>query len=135
MRAGQLPSDHGGMAEQLPLPALLSQALVAFTISPVSLAICANVLRILDSRGVRVRDLPARSGVSKESIAMAMGILTKRDLVTARIDPAGGRWKVARLTPRGQEAQWAYTDGIATLERKSAERFGPEAIARLRTAL
>ena len=132
---GPGPSPAG-----LPLPVLMARVLLGYAIhferrSPLSLAICANVLRILDSRGVRVRDLPARSGVSKESIAMAMGILTKRDLVTVGADPAGGRWKVARLTPRGQEAQWAYTDGIATLEQKSAERFGADAIARLRTAL
>ena len=66
---------------------------------------------------------------------MALGILTKRDLVTAGTDPAGGRGKAARLTPRGQEAQWAYTAGIATVEQKSAERFGADAIARLRAAL
>lgn len=84
---------------------------------------------------MRVRDLPARSGVSKESIAMAMGILTKRELVTVGTDPAGGRWKVARLTTRGQTSQWAYADGIAALEQKSAERFGADAVARLREAL
>lgn len=119
---------------------LLARVLFGYAIrferrSPLSLAICANVLRILDDQGVRVRDLPARSGVSKESIAMAMGILTKQDLVTAGTDPAGGRWKIARLTPRGQEAQWAYTDGISVLEQKSAERFGADAVARLRAAL
>jgi len=133
--AGPDPGPAG-----LPLPALMARVLLGYAIhferrSPLSLAICANVLRILDSRGVRVRDLPAGSGVSKESIAMTMGILTKRDLVTVGADPAGGRGKVARLTPRGQTGQWAYTDGIATLEQKSAERFGADAIARLRAAL
>jgi DNA-binding MarR family transcriptional regulator len=133
--AGPDPGPAG-----LPLPVLMARVLLGYAIhferrSPLSLAICANVLRILDSPGVRVRDLPARSGVSKESIAMAMGILTKRDLVTVGTDPAGGRGKVARLTPPGQTGQWDYTDGIAALEQKSAERFGADAIARLRAAL
>jgi hypothetical protein len=48
--------------------------------SPASLAISANVPRVLDEHGVRVRDLPGLSGVSKEGISMAMGILAKHEL-------------------------------------------------------
>ena len=124
----------------LPLPVLLARVLLGYAIrfeqrSRISLAICANVLRVLTGAGVRVRDLPAASGVSKESIAMAMGILTKADLAAVGPDPGGGRWKVARLTPRGQEAQWAYADWTAAVDQKSAERFGADAVARLRAAL
>src|SRR5262249_40963675 len=48
------------------LPILLSRVLLAFAIEfeqefPVSLAISANVLRVLDQHGVRVRDLPGLS--------------------------------------------------------------------------
>ena len=93
------------------------------------------MLRVLTGAGVRVRDLPAASGVSKESIAMAMGILAKADLAAVGPDPGGGRWKVARLTPRGQEAQWAYADWAASVDQKSAERFGADDVARLRAAL
>jgi len=124
----------------LALPVLLARVLLGYAIrfeqrSPISLAICANVLRILTGTGVRVRDLPVLSGVSKESIAMAMGILTKADLAAVGPDPGGGRWKVARLTPRGQEAQWAYADWAASVDRRSAERFGADEVARLRAAM
>jgi hypothetical protein len=73
---------------RLPLFALLSRALLAFAIefereSELSLAISANVLRVLDETGVRVRDLPILSGVSKEAISMAMGILRKMHLERA----------------------------------------------------
>jgi hypothetical protein len=88
---------------------LLAQVLLGFAIrfeqhSRPSLALCANVLRILDPAGVRVRDLPVLGGVSKESVSMAMGILEKADLVTVGREPDGGRWKVARLTAAGQVA-------------------------------
>jgi hypothetical protein len=58
---------------------LLSQVLLAFVLefeceSELSLAICANVVRVLDEKGLRVRDLPILSGVSKEAIAMALAL-------------------------------------------------------------
>ena len=60
----------------LPLVALLAQALMAYTVefearSALSLALGANVVRVLDEDGVLVRELPSRSGVSKEAVAMA----------------------------------------------------------------
>jgi len=75
--------DRAGATARLSLPALLSRVLLAFAIafeseSSLSLAISANVLRVLDNEGVRVRALPLLTGVSKESIRMAMGILGKR---------------------------------------------------------
>jgi DNA-binding MarR family transcriptional regulator len=134
-RAPQTGPDPG-----LPLPVLLAQVLLGFAIrfeqhSPLSLALCANVLRVLDSGGVRVRDLPALGGVSKESVSMAMGVLEKADLVTVGPDPGGGRWKVARLTAAGQEAKWEYADRIAALEERSAHRFGAAPVPRLRADL
>jgi hypothetical protein len=71
----------------LALSALLSRVLLAFAIefereSDLSLAIGANVLRVLDEKGVRARDLPLPSGVSKEAIAEAyrrlLGIVEER---------------------------------------------------------
>ncbi len=66
----------------LPLWALLSRPLRAFAeqyeAEPgPSLAISANVLRVLTEAGVRTRDIPALGGVSKESVAMAMGVMRK----------------------------------------------------------
>jgi hypothetical protein len=63
--------------------------LLAFAIefekqSEVSLAICANVLRLADDDGVAVRDLPRLSGVSKEAIAMAVSFLGKRGYAKLR---------------------------------------------------
>jgi hypothetical protein len=73
-----LPVDYPSAGE-LPLWALLSRPLRAFAeqyeAEPgPSLAISANVLRVLTEAGVRTRDIPALGGVSKESVAMAMGV-------------------------------------------------------------
>lgn len=102
-----------GRAAQLPLSALLSKVLLAFTIeferqSDLSLAICANILRVLDERGVRVRDLPSRSEVSKEAISMALAFLQQRRLTVVEAESPGSRAKVARLTLAGHQAQDTY---------------------------
>ncbi len=108
----------------LPLFVLLSRTLLAFAMaferdSGLSLAICANVVRVLNEEGVRMRDLPVLSGVSKESIAMAMGILRKKNLVEVE--------KVVRLTAQGVKAQEAYRRRLALIEAhwKDTDRLQP----------
>ncbi|SPF54857.1 hypothetical protein SBA4_6720012 [Candidatus Sulfopaludibacter sp. SbA4] len=134
--AGRETSDDSGLS----LPALLSRALLAFAIefeceSDWSLAIAANVLRVLDEKGLRVRDLPLLSGVSKEAIAMAMGILQKSRVAVVEPDPAGSRAKAARLTPKGREAQDAYRRRLGSIEERWQARFGNDTIRGLRESL
>ncbi len=124
----------------LTLPALLSRALLAFAIefereSELSLAICANVVRVLNEEGVRVRDLPLLSGVSKEAIRMALGFLMKKRLVVIEPEKAGSRTKVVRFTPKGLEAQEAYRKLLADIEDRWRERFGDNTIRELRESL
>ncbi|HEX4001101.1 MAG TPA: hypothetical protein VHX36_00535 [Candidatus Acidoferrales bacterium] len=130
----------GGQDTHLPLSALLSRVLLAFAIdfegeSEISLAICANLLRVLDEEGVRLRDLPRVSGVSKESLSMAMGILRKGRLAAIEAEKAGSRTKVARLTAKGREAQDAYRKLLAAIEKRWETRFGDKAIGALRESL
>jgi hypothetical protein len=66
---------------------------------------------------------------------MARGILVKRRLVDEGRDPAGGRWRVARLTPRGALAQAAYYELVADIEDAWRDRFGRGAVDGLRAAL
>ena len=126
---------HGPAPEPVPpsgdLPALLSRVLLSLAIefereSPLSLAICADVLRALDEDGVRVRDLPGRSGVSKEAISMAMGALGKRGLAVTGPAPDGSRWRVAGMTPKGRYAQDKYRERLGAVEnRDNAARPHP----------
>ena len=122
------------------LPTLLSKVLLAFAIefeseSEVSFAICANVLRVLDEKGTRVRDLPQLSGVSKEAISMAMGVLEKKGLAVVEADPMGSRAKIVRLTANGVEAEGRYRRLLETIEERWRARFGEDRIGELRKAL
>ena len=129
----------GRDAASLPLPALLARPLVAFAVefeaaSLLSLAICANLLRVLREDPVPLRDLPVRSGVSKESVSMALGILDKQRLVVAEPDPSA-RGRVIRLTPAGRQAQEASRRLIGAVEESWVERLGAPLIGDLRAVL
>jgi DNA-binding MarR family transcriptional regulator len=114
--------------------------LLAFAIefereSDLSLAVSANVVRVLDEKGVRARDLPLLSGVSKEAISMAMGLLEKSCAAVIEPDQTGARVKVARLTLKGREAQDVYRRLPGILEQRWQARFGEDAVRTLREVL
>jgi hypothetical protein len=73
--------------------------------------------------------------VSKEAISMALGFLQKRHAVVVELDQAGGRVKVARLTPKGREAQDAYRELLGRIEKRWEARFSKGTIRSLRNAL
>ncbi len=115
--------------DDLPLSALLSMPLLAFALefehkSDLSLAIGANILRVLGEAGVRLSDLPRIAGVSKESIAVAMGILRKKRLVAEES-------RSVRLTPQGREAQDACRKLLAGIEARWHAHSLHEQLARL----
>ncbi len=124
----------------LPLPALLSRVLLSFALdyereSALSLAVGANLLRVLHPEGTGLRDLPSLTGISKEAVSWALGILARTRLAAEEPDPAASRGKVARLTSRGTAAQRAYADLLATTEGRWRARFGADSIAALRRPL
>jgi hypothetical protein len=137
----QLPPRPDGTApEALPLSALLSRVLLAFALeyereAGLSLAVAANVLRVLGAERTRLRDLPALTGTSTESVRWALGTLTRGDLAAEEPDPAASRGKVARLTPRGLDAQHLYHELAGTIERRWHDRFTPGVTGALRASL
>jgi DNA-binding MarR family transcriptional regulator len=142
LRANRKPARgaDGTSGSGLPLSALLSRVLLAFAIefereSQLSLAICANVLRVLEEQGVRVRDLPLQTGVSKKAISTAMSILQKRRDAVIKPEQSGSRSKVARLTLKGRESQEAYRRLLGILEERWDARFGKDAIRSLRMSM
>jgi hypothetical protein len=93
--------------QDAPLVVLLGQRLTAQTIaherrSAVSLPLAANLLRALDEGQVAVRDLPVRTGLSKEATAMALGSLKRQHLAAIGVD------RTVCLTPSGLEALASY---------------------------
>jgi hypothetical protein len=125
---------------RLPLSALLSRVLLAFAIefereSDLSLAISANALRVLDGKGVLVRDLPHISGISKEMIKVSMGFLQKRGCIAIVSDSAAKGKKLARLTPKGLRARHSYYQQTGLIEEGWQARFGKNAIRGLQNLL
>ena len=129
-----------GADGRLALHALLSRLLLVFAMefereSDVSLAICANLVRVLDGRGIRLRDLPVLTGVSKEAIGMALGVLQKKRAIAVGPDNSATRTKVVRLTAKGREIQREYRARLQQLESDWRTRFGEPALSALRQAL
>ncbi|MEN3273315.1 MAG: hypothetical protein V7636_2076 [Actinomycetota bacterium] len=121
----------------LPLYALLSKALLELTreyereASP-SLAIGANLIRVLDGVGVPVAELPRTTGVSKEAIAHSLS--RQQGCVVVETAP-GKRTRQARLTPRGLAAQQRHVGLISDIEQRWATRFGRNVVRALRSSL
>jgi DNA-binding MarR family transcriptional regulator len=126
--------------EQFPLPSLLSKVLLAFTFdfeheAQVSLAIGANVLRLIGDKGIRLLDLPQMSAVSKEAIAMATGFLKRHGFATEEAESPNSRTKLLKLTAKGVAAQHDYRERLAAIEQRWHKEFGPETIQNLRASL
>jgi hypothetical protein len=66
---------------------------------------------------------------------MALGVLRKSCLVTEGPDPAGSRFRVVGLTPRGALARDDYPARAADVERDWRTRYGDDLVAALRLAL
>jgi DNA-binding MarR family transcriptional regulator len=120
------------------LPSLLSKALLWFAMefeqeSEISLAIAANILRLVGDEPVAARELPRLAAVSKEAIAMGLSFLEKRGYgVTVA---AGARTKGLRLTDAGRKARRSYQELVGAIEERWRARFGADAVNRLRAAL
>jgi DNA-binding MarR family transcriptional regulator len=134
------PRPYRADPTALPLSALLSRVLLAFAIeyereAGLSLAVSANVLRVLGADGTRQRDLPMLTGTSKEAVSWAMGSLIRANLAVAKSDPATRRGQVAWLTPAGLDAQRLYHELTGTIEQRWRERFAGGVAAALRASL
>jgi len=124
----------------LDLPALLSKLLLAFALdfereSELPMAMSADVVGVLDEQGQRVRDLPRRSGVSKEATSIGLGFLDRRGYVVVEPHPTEARTKVARLTAKGRRAQEGDRQLLGAVEARWCERFGPDAVEAVRESL
>jgi hypothetical protein len=129
--------DEAPLAE-MGLAGLLSKVLLAFAVefervSPVSLAASANVLRLTPDEGIRLRDLPRLSGVSKESIGMALTFLEARGYAQVKTETGKGRW--LRLTELGIQARERYPILAREIEDGWRAAVGADVIDALREPL
>jgi hypothetical protein len=144
---GGAQESEAPAAAALGLPALASKVLLALSLDferqcdlatgaatagrVPRLAVSANVLRVTGEQGVRVAEVPARTGVAKMAVENQLGNLADRGFIAVGPDPGGSRFKVATPTARGQRARVLYRRWTG----EAQERFGKAACAELREAL
>jgi DNA-binding MarR family transcriptional regulator len=124
----------------LPLPVLLARVLLAFALafeeeSPLSLAMSANIVRVLDGDGISALELSRLTGVSKEAVATTVSFLTKNEYLVVEKDPSGGRARIVRLTAKGVKAQHAYQKRLQKIEVEWRARFGGRTMDSLQESL
>lgn len=134
---GTSPPPAAGGTGSLPLPALLSQVLAAFTIefnreSRAPLALCANALRLLGEKPIPEADIPRLTGSSPETSGIGWQL---KPYIAVEPDPAARRGKVVRLTPPGLSAQQTYQKLTGEIEKRWGEGFGADVIRGLRDSL
>jgi hypothetical protein len=135
-RKQPFPPRASKNAEELPLPTLLSQALLAFAIefereSIAPLWLCANTIRVLGEKPIREADIPRLTGCSPET--SGIGWQLKPYIVVESDRKARG--KTVRLSPRGLEAQKMYRRLTAEVEKRWEARYGKDALRGLRASL
>jgi hypothetical protein len=132
------------MKGRLPLPALLSHLLVAFTIEfdneaehrtaarLVSLAMWSNCMQFVDEKGVTVRELE-RAARTKTNLngMVRWGYVSVEpgDTKAPR-----SKWSI-RPTPAGRSAQEIWRPLFAIIEGRWRQRFGEAEMAHLRKSL
>ena len=137
---GQHAAADGATISRLSLASLLSRVLLLFAMefereSELSLAISANVVRLIREEGTPVRDLPRLSAVSKEGLATSVSYLVKYGYARVQSKSATGGGKMLVLTSKGREAQDAYYQLVWAIEERWHKRFGIQSVRRLRESL
>src|SRR5215469_7786118 len=122
------------------LPALFSKLLLVYAIeferdSKLSLAVCANLLRLTGDEGVPIRELPRLSGVSKEAVAMAVRRAEECDLGVVERGLSSGRLKIFVLTSKGRLARDQYLQVIGQIEKGWIVHFDKANVEKLRELL
>ena len=124
-------------AVPLPLPALLSQLLLAFTMefqreSLVPLWLCANTLRVLSDQSIPESEIPHLTGCSPETSGVGWQI---KPFIIVESAPPPRRGKLVRLSPVGLLARGNYYKATSAVEKRWETRFGKQTIRRLRESL
>jgi hypothetical protein len=126
----------GDTVSFLPLTALLSQALMAFTIDyesgfPWPLASTATVLCHLSAEPRPLADIPGEHGIAGNG----KSLLERHLIAVVTRDPADPKTKLVRLTERGQAVVQRHPGRLETVESAWRERHGDAVIDGLRDGL
>jgi DNA-binding MarR family transcriptional regulator len=94
-----------------------------------------RLLSLTPTDGMRVTDLAARVGMSKQALGEFVTTLQAAGLVEVIVDQRDRRVRLVRPTPSGQELQQVVESVIAGIERHWATQVGPSRWATFREVL
>lgn len=93
------------------------------------------VFRHIAPGGSRLTALAERAGITKQSMAYLVEGLEAAGHLRGAPDPADGRARLVRLTPKGESVLAALLELSAEAEARVAARIGEKRAGRLRRAL
>ena len=132
------PGPSRRQAGGVPLPTLLSHALIAFerdygdaAPDAPTLPVWSNVLRVFGTEGITDRELGQRAILSQRVVRVVLRDF--RNLRWLESDP--GRHRAFRLTDRGTALEGVARQRLAEVERQWRKRHGPAVIENLRNDL
>jgi len=94
-----------------------------------------RLLSLTPTDGMRVTDLAARVGMTKQALGEFVTTLQAAGLVEVTVDQRDRRVRRVRPTPSGQELQQVVESAIAGIERQWASQVGPKRWATFREVL
>jgi DNA-binding MarR family transcriptional regulator len=95
----------------------------------------ATALLLIDRSGVRLTDLAARAGITKQAMMQVVNDLDRLRLVERSPDPNDARAKIVKLTTRGQRERADASKAVASTEQKLRRRLGADRYEALKEAL
>jgi DNA-binding MarR family transcriptional regulator len=138
------PAPHNARG-QIPLPGLMEiveEALFAEFRQELEASGYADirpthgcVFRFIREEPLRLTELAALAGMTKQSIGEVIDNLVELGYVKRVPDPQDRRAKLLCLTERGEEAQKVGFGLFKKVEQRWAKRYGPERFAQLRELL
>jgi DNA-binding MarR family transcriptional regulator len=95
----------------------------------------ARIAQRIADEGSRLTDLAERAQVTKQTASLLVAALESEGLVERVPDPADGRARLIRFTPRGRAASDRARAVVTGVEAEWTEHLGAELAGQLREAL
>jgi DNA-binding MarR family transcriptional regulator len=95
----------------------------------------ARLAQRIAADGSRLTDLAEQAQVTKQTASLLVAALEKEGMVERVPDPADGRARIIRFTPKGRNASERAREVVMRVEQDWNEHLGPELATALRQAL
>lgn len=95
----------------------------------------SRVLALMGGKPMSMAELARRLAISRQAVHKTVAELVRRGLLEVLDDPERGNSKLVRYTEAGRELNRAGARLIDGVERRIAERIGPEGLETLKRLL